>query len=160
MFTYSAFSGAKVRLFWQTSKFKAYPKVGIFHFKAVRTVEGRSPPNRPPLLGPAPPRRPLELQMRPHLHRRVTHARPLRRRATVPDGFAVGQHSPSRSRRQSRKNPRPLLPRPPLFPQGLQPLRLLQAQRQVPTPLPLPLQGANKRLLQLSIYRWMYRQIS
>ena len=70
-------------------------------------------------------------------------------------GFAVG-HPPSRSRWQSRQDPRHLLPRPPLFPQGLQPLRLLQTQRQIPTPLPL--QGSNKRLLQLSIHRWMHKR--
>ena len=47
--------------------------------------------------------------------------------APVPDGFAVGQHPSSRSGRQPRQDPCPLLPRPPLFPERLQPLRLLQA---------------------------------
>ena len=69
-------------------------------------------------------------------------------------GFAVGQHPPSRSRWQPRQDPRHLIPRPPLFPKRLQPLRLLQTQHQVPTTLTL--QGANKRLLQLSIHQWMY----
>ena len=61
---------------------------------------------------------------------------------------------PSRSRWQPRQDPCPLLPRPPLFPKRLQPLRLLQTQHQVPTTLTL--QGANKRLLQLSIHQWMH----
>ena len=70
-------------------------------------------------------------------------------------GFAV-RHPPSRSRWQPRQDPCHLLPRPPLFPKRLQPLRLLQAQHQVPTPLHL--QSTSQRLLQLSLHQWVYRQ--
>ena len=115
-------------------------------------MEGRSPAHRLP---------PVRCLARNRIQHSSPSCPPNRTVATVPrrEGRPPQPQMAPIHIPQSRSRPPSLLEhhpshRPPLFPKRLQPLRLLQTQRQVPTPLTL--QGANKRLLSLSIHRWMY----